>query len=184
MTTIVNLVEAAQLIKEGGVVAYPTEYCFGLGCDPRNYDAVKRILDIKNRPEHKGLILIANELAQLTSWLAPLTNDQVILLKESWPAANTWLIEKATDVPRWLSGDSNKIAVRVPGHDVARKLCELSDSAIVSTSANRSGQPAITDYRSIIAEFADQIDGVIAMPVGDNDCASIIRDMVTQQRIR
>ncbi|MGB5495457.1 MAG: Sua5/YciO/YrdC/YwlC family protein, partial [Sedimenticolaceae bacterium] len=111
-----KLQHAARVLRAGGVVAYPTEAVFGLGCDPLNRSAVLRLLAIKQRPMDKGLILIANRLEQLLPFLRPLDPKVEQRLQETWPGPVTWLLPAHPAAPRWLRGRHTKLAVRVTAH--------------------------------------------------------------------
>ncbi len=135
----------AAHLKRGGLIAYPTEYCYGLGCDPRNRNAVQRLLKLKQRPQYKGLILIAGKFAQLASYLQAITPDQQNILRRDGAQAITYLMPIKTSVPRWLRGAHDTLAVRITAHSGAAALCNALGMALVSTSANRGGhQPART----------------------------------------
>lgn len=135
---------AAHLAR-GGLIAYPTESCYGLGCDPRNRAAVLRLLKLKRRPQHKGLILIAGRYAQLAPWLMPLGPDDRDTLRRDGAQAITWLMPAKPGCPHWLRGEHDTLAVRITAHRQAAMLCNGLGTALVSTSANRSGgRPART----------------------------------------
>lgn len=132
-------------LKRGGLIAYPTEYCYGLGCDPRNCNAVQRLLKLKQRPQGKGLILIAGKFTQLVSYLQPLTSNQQNILRHDGAQAITYLIPARPHTPRWLRGVHDTLAVRITAHPEAAALCNALNMALVSTSANLSGyRPART----------------------------------------
>ena len=132
-------------LKRGGLIAYPTESCYGLGCDPNNRAAVQRILKLKRRPQHKGLILIASDYEQVSRYLQPLTPDEQKKLKRDGAQAITYLMPARPSCPCWLRGKHDTLAVRFTAHPLARRLCQTAGSALVSTSANRCGQrPAKT----------------------------------------
>lgn len=135
---------AAHLAR-GGLIAYPTESCYGLGCDPANRAAVLRLLKLKQRPQRKGLILIASNYQQVARYLQPLTPTQQQQLRESGAQAITYLMPVKKTAPRWLRGKHDTLAVRLTAHPFAKKLCRGVHSALVSTSANKSGmRPAKT----------------------------------------
>ncbi len=106
---------AARIIHQGGVVAYPTEAVYGFGCDPLDAHAVARLLELKQRPESKGLILIASHAEQLRPFVDDLDQWLPKIGKE-WPGAHTFLLPAANDLPRWVNGGNNKIACRVTTH--------------------------------------------------------------------
>ena len=152
MSTRANLVdvaEAVRLIRAGGVVAYPTEAVFGLGCDPSDPAAVARVLAIKGRAADKGLILVASDARQLAPWLAPLEPAWRSRMARDWPGPVTFVTPAARDVPALLRGGRSTIAVRVSAHPVVRALCEGCDHPLVSTSANASGEPALRDDAAV-----------------------------------
>ncbi len=136
-----HLRRAAHILRAGGVVAYPTEAVYGLGCDPLNEQAVMRILAIKGRALDKGLIVIAAGFEQLAPLLLPQPAESLAPVLQSWPGPVTWLLPAAAAVPVWLTGGSDRIAVRVTAHPLAARLCRAFGAALVSTSANRSGRP-------------------------------------------
>jgi L-threonylcarbamoyladenylate synthase len=135
---------AAHLAR-GGLIAYPTESCYGLGCDPRNRNAVLRLLKLKQRPQRKGLILIAGKYMQLAPYLQALTPAEQDTLKNDGAQAITYLMPAKRSCPRWLRGTHDTLAVRLTAHPETLALCNTLDMALVSTSANRSGgKPART----------------------------------------
>nr|MDQ2696242.1 Sua5/YciO/YrdC/YwlC family protein [Pseudomonadota bacterium] len=125
-----RLRQAARILRQGGVIAYPTEAVYGLGCDPRNRRAVQRLLEIKRRPPAKGLILIAADLAQLEPFIDPLPPDRRRLLDAAWPGPVTWLVP-ARRAPVWLRGNHPTLAVRVTAHPLAAALCRAFGGAVV-----------------------------------------------------
>ncbi len=142
-------------LRTGGIIAYATESCFGLGCDPMNRRAVQRILRLKGRPQAKGLILIATDLAQLQPYLAPLPAG--LDVAAYWPGPTTLLLPASRRCPRWLTGKHQTIAVRVTAHPDARQTCQLAAMALVSTSANRSGQRPLRSAAACHALFGDTV---------------------------
>lgn len=135
----------AAHLRRGGLIAYPTESCYGIGCDPANRQAVQRILKLKRRPQRKGLILIAADYRQVARYLQPLTPAEQVRLQHDGAQAITCLMPVKPSCPRWLRGIHDTLAVRITTHPFARDLCRRAGSALVSTSANRSGQhPAKT----------------------------------------
>jgi L-threonylcarbamoyladenylate synthase len=135
----------AAHLRRGGLIAYPTESCYGLGCDPANRKAVQRILKLKQRPQRKGLILIASDYHQVARYLQPLTLAEQDKLQNDGAQAVTYLLPTRSSAPRWLRGEHDTLAIRLTAHPFAKQLCRSANSALVSTSANRSGQrPAKT----------------------------------------
>ena len=175
-----QLIQAARILKNGGIVAHATEYCFGFGCDPLNRLAVLRLLRLKRRPVGKGLILIAADTAQL----APYVDDIPAQVRASWPGPHTWLLEARESVPGWITGDHPKIAVRVTAHPQAAALCRAAGMALVSTSANRAGSAPVRSYRDAVRRFKGELDYVLPGMVGDAPAPTPIRDAATGALIR
>ncbi|MBI3570538.1 MAG: Sua5/YciO/YrdC/YwlC family protein [Gammaproteobacteria bacterium] len=175
-----HLAQAAHVIQKGGVVAYATEYCFGLGCDPMNRAAVLRLLRIKRRPVQKGLILIAASLDQL----APYVDDIPPPVAATWPGPHTWLLTPRDGVPGWITGGHPRIAVRVTAHAQAAALCHAAGIAIVSTSANRSGGEPTRRFRDTVRRFKGEVDYILPGRVGDAPAPTPIRDAITGKLIR
>ena len=156
------------------MIAYPTESCYGLGCDPDNRRAVLRILKLKQRPQRKGLILIASDYHQVARYLQPLTLEQQQRLKDAGAQAITYLIPVKPSCPRWLRGAHDTLAVRLTAHPIARQLCHSVDSALVSTSANRSGQRPAKTYAQCLRRFGKKV-WVLPGRVGKRRKPSTIR---------
>ncbi len=147
----------AAHLKRGGLIAYPTESCYGLGCDPDNRRAVQRILKLKQRPQRKGLILITSNYHQVVRYLQPLTPEQQQRLKDAGAQAITYLMPVKPSCPRWLRGVHDTLAVRFTAHPYAKQLCRSADSALVSTSANRSGQRPAKTYAECVRLFGNKV---------------------------
>lgn len=184
MTSPFNLRRAARVFHAGGLLAYPTEAVFGLGCDPLNPDAVRRLLALKQRPEQKGLILIGADFGQLRPFVEPLGEAQMAPLLASWPGPNTWLLPAAHGLPRWLRGSHATLAVRVTDHPVAAALCRACASPLVSTSANLSGHPPARSALKVRMALGGRIDRIVNAPCGGATRPSTIRDAVSGCIIR
>ncbi len=147
----------AAYLARGGVIAYPTESCYGLGCDPANRNAVLRILKLKGRPQHKGLILIASNYQQVARYLSPLSKEQQKKLCDAGKNAITYLMPVKQSTPRWLRGKHDTLAVRMTAHPFARGLCKGTGSALVSTSANKSGMRSAKTYKECQRLFGNRV---------------------------
>lgn len=179
-----DLAAACRALARGGIVAYPTEAVFGLGCDPANAHAVDRLLALKQRDRHKGLILIAADTEALTPWLAPLTPAIRARIEPTWPGPVTWLLPAAPDCPTCIRGAHDTVAVRVTAHPVAAALCRTWRGALVSTSANRGGGEPARDAATVRRLFGDGLDVVIDAPVGGLERPTPIRDARTGATLR
>jgi len=176
--------EAVHALMQGGVIAYPTEAVYGLGCDPANYQAVQELLKLKQRSQAKGFILIAADFAQLTPYLAEIENSLKERVLASWPGPITWLWPAKSGVSDWLRGEHATIAVRVTGHSLAAQLCRAFGGALVSTSANVSGNLPAQNAEQVRAQFQDQLDYVLEGELGGLVKPSQIRDVVSGSIVR
>jgi L-threonylcarbamoyladenylate synthase len=175
-----------HFLKSGGVIAYPTESIYGLGCDPDNRRAVQRILRLKGRPQRKGLILVADELDKLRPYIGTLSATQTDQILASWhnPArGHTWLVPAAAHCPKWLTGRHTTLAIRVSNHALTARLCRQAGSALVSTSANHSGRQPAKSSRECLRLFGDQVR-VISGRTGHAKKPSIIQDLVSGKIVR
>jgi len=179
---------AASAIKSGGIVAYPTEAVWGLGCDPFNPRAVDRLLQIKQRPLHKGVILLAADFSQAEEFLTHLSAEQIEKLKASWPGPVTWLIPNTGSInkkiPEWICGQYPAFALRVTDHPIASALAKAVGHPIVSTSCNPSNQLPAKNIHQVHQYFPSQLDAIVAGNLGKNKNPSEIRDLITGQIIR
>ena len=176
--------EAVQILQQGGVIAYPTEAVFGLGCDPDNHQAVEKLLAIKQRSRDKGLILIAADFQQLRPYLAEIDSSLKAKILTTWPGPVTWLWPASPTVPSLLRGKHDTIAVRVTTHTLAATLCREFGAPLVSTSANLSGQPPTRTADEVRSQLGDQLDYVLEGEIGGLSRPSQIRDAVTGEIIR
>lgn len=178
-----GLRQAVKTLNLGGTIAYPTEAVYGVGCDPWDEEAVLTLLDIKQRPWTKGLILIAADFNQLQDFIEPVSAAMLEQLQQTWPGPVTWLLPARSDVPGYLTGMHDTIAVRVTAHPLTRQLCEAFGGAIVSTSANITGlKPAMNVHQ--VRWQLPAIDYVLPGALGGADKPSQIRDGQTGEMLR
>ncbi|MDP5064451.1 MAG: L-threonylcarbamoyladenylate synthase [Haliea sp.] len=184
MPSTLQLRAAVHALAEGGVIACPTEAVWGLSCDPDNPQAVARLLQIKERPVEKGLILVAASMEQIAPLLAGITDAQRQKLALSWPGPTTWLIPHYGRVAPWVHGGRETVAVRVTAHAGMVALCSAWGGPVVSTSANPGGsRPALSLFQ-IHRYFRGMLDGVLPGPLGGALRPSVIRDLQTDQVLR
>ncbi len=174
----------ANVVASGGVIACPTEAVWGLSCDPFSESAVERLLDLKQRPADKGLILVAGDESQLAFLLEDLPQALRAKLRVSWPGANTWLVPHHGRVPALVHGRFSTVAVRVSGHPLVRDLCRVHGGPLVSSSANVAGSPAPRTLLAVRNYFGDQLDGVLPGKVGAVGRPSTIRDVFSDEIFR
>lgn len=179
-----SVATAAKAIHEGKVIAYPTEAIYGLGCDPLNLDALTHLLNLKSRDSNKGLILIASDWNQLAGYVD--LDDPAMLERanNSWPGPVTWIMPASAKCSAVLTGGRETIAVRVSAHPVVRDLCSHCECALVSTSANISGEPPLLSTTDIVSVFSDQIAGVVDGELGGLKNATSIFDARSGVQLR
>lgn len=186
MSAALTLEQAAAIVHRGGLVAYPTEAVWGLGCHPFDGDAVQRLLVLKQRPQAKGMILIAAQLEQLLPWidLAGLPEARREEILASWPGPNTWALPCNDTVPEWLRGEHATLAARVTAHPVAAALCRAVGGPVVSTSANRAGEPPPRQRDQLDPRILAGVDGWLPGETGGLDRPTPIRDARTGELLR
>ncbi len=158
-----QLEQAKQAYLDGGIIAYPTEAVFGLGCDPDNEAAVHKLLSLKQRSVDKGLILLASNYSQLLPYVADLKipQDKRFSVLSRWPDGVTQVMPANKNIASFLTGKFTTIAVRVTSQPDVVALCNAVNRPIVSTSANLSGEsPAIT-WQEVENKLANNVDYII-----------------------
>lgn len=185
---MLQLEQAVNCLKQGQVLAYPTEAVWGLGCDPYNNTAFENILILKQRPAEKGVILVTANMQQAEPFLTALSLEQKNKIEQTWltsteqQQATTWLVPLTDAVPNWISGQHDKVAIRITHHPLVQQLCLAFGGAIVSTSANPSGLAPALNAEQINAYFADI--AVLNGALGQCKLPSRIIDIVTGAIIR
>ncbi|WP_416191631.1 L-threonylcarbamoyladenylate synthase [Neisseria sp. CCUG12390] len=171
-------------LKSGGVVAYPTESCYGLGCLPKHAQGLKRVVHLKKRPQHKGMIVIGSDLNQLLPLIKRPSENMQTLLQKTWPAPKTFLLPAQESILPLLRGKGRqKLAVRVPAHAGARQLCHALNTPLVSTSCNRAGKRACKTEREVRRQFGRKV-WIIGGLIGRQKTPSQIIDGETGKRLR
>lgn len=184
MTTF-DLTAAREALLEG-VIAYPTEAVFGLGCDPTNEQAIERILTLKKRPADKGLILIAADYSQLLPYVddQAIGQDKRFTVFSHWPGPVTLVLPARASVSKLLTGGRDTIAVRVTDFEPARELCRKLGTALVSTSANPAGEEPARTAEQVRNYFADQLNWIFDAPTGGATSPSRIIDPLSKKVVR
>ena len=178
--------DAADLrawLRRGGIIAYPTESCYGLGCDPRNPRALQRLIRLKGRSTAKGMLLIADHFKRLKPFVRPLHAADLARMQHSWPGPVTWVVPASNACPPLLTGGRPTIAVRVTAHPVAARLCRSLGMALVSTSANKSGKKPAKTAAECRRIFGAQVR-VIAGRIGQRRRPSTLIDLATGTLLR
>jgi len=182
--TLLATAAAAQLLRDGQIIAYPTEAVYGLGCDPANESAVRKLLALKGRHESAGLVLIASDYSQIRPWVADIDEALIDKPMQTWPGPVTWLFPRAGGVPDYVAGSHKTIAVRITAHEPSRLLCQASGSALISTSANPSSASPARSAEEVDSYFGQGIAGILSGPLGGAEKPSEIRDLVSENIIR
>jgi len=175
---------AVTHVRNGGVIAYPTEAVYGLGCDPSQAAAVRRILQLKARQADKGLIVVASDWSQLEPFIAPLAAEARARIEPTWPGPVTWILPAAPSTNPLLTGQRTTIAARISSHPTVHALCTACGHALVSTSANTSGEAPLLNTDAIHAAFGANIDAIVSGELGGLGNATPIFDSQTGAQLR
>lgn len=174
-----------QVLEGDGVIAYPTEAVWGLGCNPWSEFAVDTILALKQRPMHKGLILVAASVEQIRFLLDPLSPEVRQRAESHWPGPVTCVIPDVHgQVPHWVRGDHDSIAVRVSAHPLVQQLCRLAEMPLVSTSCNPAGREPARAPWQVRRYFPDGIDLMVSGSLGGARQPSKIIDITSGKTLR
>ncbi len=169
MTIVINMREpderkmriAANLIREGKLVAFPTETVYGLGADALNENAVRRIFQAKGRPPDNPLIIHIADFEQLYRLARDVPKEARILAEKFWPGPLTFVLPKREDVPYVTTGGLDTVAVRMPANEIALSLIRMSGRPIAAPSANISGKPSPTSAEHVADDFYGRIECII-----------------------
>jgi L-threonylcarbamoyladenylate synthase len=183
MRSELHLRRAARAVAAGGIIAYPTEGVYGLGCDPSNHQALQRLVALKGRDARKGFILIAAAEAQLRGLV--IFPDEAVRKRvfATWPGPCTWILPRQINLDPLLSGGRSGLAVRVTAHPLAAALCRLT-GPLVSTSANRSGRPPARDSLEVRAHLGRAVDVIVPGKVGSLTGPTEVRNALTGEVVR
>ncbi len=181
-----NFEHSLQALQQGEVIAYPTEGVFGVGCDPDDPIAIQKLLELKQRPVEKGLILIAAHYEQLKPYIdeSQLTAEQLEKIHATWPGPVTWIVPASDRVTNWVSGQFDSIAVRVTDHPLVQKMCNAFGKPLTSTSANLTGQPPCMTTEEVEQQLGSHLVAILQGETGGRDKPSEIRDAKTSQVLR
>lgn len=177
--TVFRIPLAVNALRAGGIIAYPTEAVWGVGCDPFCESAVEHLLQLKQRNWRKGVILVAADTAQLQPYLHGLDEKYLKILMMSWPGPNTWLVPNNGVAPDWITGGRDTLALRVSAHPVVSALCKNFGGALVSTSANPAGKRPARSLLDVRRYFGDQLNVVVPGALGGLQNPTQIRDVIS-----
>lgn len=160
MASDFSIRHAAHIIRRGGIIAYPTDTIYGLGCNPFNIEAVERINTIKQRPANKQFILLAAHIDQVRS-LIVLDSDHKSLISLS-TEPTSWIVKASQHAPCWLTDKDNSLTFRISKNETVEKLCSALGHAVISTSANISGKKPAKNALEIHRYFHNTVDKILA----------------------
>ncbi|MGP1433176.1 MAG: L-threonylcarbamoyladenylate synthase [Catonella sp.] len=172
-----GLYKAAQIIKNGGLVAFPTETVYGLGANGLDENAVPKIYEAKGRPSDNPLILHISEFDEIKNIVKEIPNTAFVLADEFWPGPLTMVFKKSNIVPYRTTGGLESVAVRMPSNKIARELIKMAGVPVAAPSANSSGRPSPTKASHVMEDLAGKIDMVIDGGAVDIGIESTIVDM-------
>ena len=176
--------EAVRILKAGGIIAYPTESFYALGAMALNEKAIMKIFDLKNRPYGKPLPLIVNDIQTLLIAAKEIPDQAKEMMTKFWPGPLTMIFEAQKEIPLLITGDSNNVAVRIPGESVALQIAKAVKMPVTATSANLSSMPPAIDTEAVLSYFGDNIDLILDGGQAPGGKPSTILDVtVTPPRI-
>ena len=171
-----------QILVNGGVIAYPTESVFGLGCDPSNEQAIAKILKIKKRTLEMGLVLLAPSIEIIDDW-TNMNNKQLKVFSSPSLRPTTYIVPASNSVPKWLTV-KNTLAVRVSNDPFIKNICGMMGLPIVSTSANLHGEQPCRSADEVEKIMGSQLDYIVFKPTGSFNNPSTIVDLSSGKTIR
>lgn len=172
-----EIIRAANVLRAGGVVAFPTETVYGLGADASNVAAVGKIYALKGRPSDHPVIVHLAADTQLTDWAVEIPDRAWQLAGRFWPGPLTLILRRSPRVPDAVTGGQDTVALRVPAHPVARALLETFGGGVAAPSANRFGRVSATTARHVREEFGDAVEVILDGGESDVGIESTIVDM-------
>lgn len=185
-SSLFDLEQIGSCLKQGGVIAYPTEAIYGIGCIPSNEKALCRVIKIKARDINKGMILIAHDFALFEKYIAmeEISSVDLTFMKQYWFKPYTFIVPAKPDVSFYLKGNHTTIAIRVTSHPLIKSICELVGEPLVSTSANKSKEEPCKTYEESLARMGNLVDLVIDGETLGYSKPSTIIDLKSKQIIR
>ncbi len=179
-----SIPSAVATVQSGGILVYPTEAVYGMGCDYSNQAAVEKLLQLKQRTKNQGQVLVASHVEQVLPLIQPVEHSHLARALKTWPGHVTWVFPHSTIVPQWISGSFDSVAVRVSTHPAVKALCERLGHALVSTNANLSGQKTPDNSQDLQGIWGDQVDCYLDLPLGGASKPSTIKSASDGQQLR
>lgn len=179
-TTTEEVKQAAEIIKEGGLVAFPTETVYGLGADALNAEAVGKVYAAKGRPSDNPMIVHISSKDDILKLTPRITADMQKLMDAFWPGPLTMVVPALDVIPKVTTGGLDTVGIRMPSEPAAAELIRLSGVPIAAPSANLSGKPSPTSYKHVADDLDGRIDGIIAGGDCDAGIESTVVDMTEE----
>lgn len=176
--TQIDLSEAVDAVKSGGVIAFPTDTFYALGVDAMNELAIRKAFEIKRRPATTPMPVLISEISQAERFTSGLDAASYALADRFWPGALTIVVEANEDVPEVLMGGLGTVGLRMPDHDLARRLMTETGCGITGTSANISGEPPSKDWRVVDEAMGVELDAIVIGECGSESAASTVVQVV------
>lgn len=167
------LQQVVDCLQQGGIVAYPTDTIYGLGCDIHNKQSLERLYRLKERSHKTPFSFICNDISQIAEYAA-VSNRNFKILKRQLPGPYTFILEATRQAPALLASRRRTVGVRIPDHPIPRELVRLLGRPIVTTSANRHGEEPWEDPSLIAEDMAGQVDMVIEAGICRRDPSTVI----------
>lgn len=157
-TDYTKLMEPAKIIKNGGIVVFPTETVYGIGANGLDENAVKKLYNIKQRPLNKPISLLVSNMDMINLVAKDITELEYRLMEEFFPGPFTIILKKKKIVPDTVTASQDTVGIRIPAGEIARKLVEYANVPIATPSANTSGKPSGTNFESVMRDFEGKVD--------------------------
>lgn len=169
--------QVVDVLKKGGIIIYPTDTVYGLGCDITNQKAIERICKIRGiKPEKANFSFICYDLSHISDYTKPIDNETYRILKKALPGPFTFIFNASKNVPKLLSSNKKTVGIRVPDNNIARCIVKLLENPIISTSIHDDDEimEYSTDPELIHEKYEDLVDLVIDGGFGDNQASTVV----------
>lgn len=158
---LTELKEPVEIIKDGGIVIFPTETVYGIGVNAFNEEAIEKLYEIKQRPLSQAISLLVSDMDMINKVAKDITELEYKLMERFFPGPLTIILKKKEIVPNIVTANQDTVGIRMPSGEIARKLVEYAKVPIAAPSANITGKPAGTDIQDIIQDFEGKVDYII-----------------------
>lgn len=153
-----ELEEAAEIIRQGGVVVFPTETVYGIGTNGLKENAIKKLYEVKNRPLNKPISLLVSNIEMIKKYTNNITDLEYKIIEKFFPGPLTIVLKKKDNIPNILTSQGDTVGIRMPDSEIARELIDLVGVPIATSSANISGNTSEIDVQSVIKDLGEKVD--------------------------